>query len=263
MFCQESATDYLRALGYCAVRVPKSDVLPLLLLSRAGRVLDRFGRLDTVLVGGGSVPLPPIQTDLPAANISGRSSSALRLGVGLSILGDFLSAIGVSPVGLEAAYSRASRVSFEFRDVVEDRIEIAALDRYLADADLNTHTVHAARLLDSDDLYVVTSTLKTDKILVKAWDSQERSVALDVSAVQDIVGAQVGVSASGEEEQLITFAGPARLVFAFQACRMRYVDGDYRALAPANRVSMRDGVLPGADDDLLVVDAPFVRLGDG
>jgi hypothetical protein len=263
MFCQESATSYLRALGYCVVRFPKSDVLPLLLLAKSGRMLDRFGRLDTVLVGDGSVPLPQIQANLPVANISGRSSSALRLGIGLSILGDVLSAMGASPLGLEAAYGKASRISFEFRDVVEDRVEVAALDRYLSAADLNTHTTNAARLLESDDLYVVTSTLKTDKVLVKAWDSHERAVDLDLSAVQQVVGGQIGVSVSGEQEQLITYAGPARLVFAFQACRVRYVDGDYRSLAPANRVSMRGVGSPDSSGDLLDVGAPFVRLSGG
>jgi hypothetical protein len=262
MFCRESATTYLRTLGYCPVRFPKSDVLPLLLLSKSGRSLDRFGRLDTVFVNDEAVPLPPVQTDLPAANISGRSSSALRLGIGLSVLGDFLSAMGASPIGLDSAYEKAARISFEFRDVVEDRIEVAALDRFLSSADLNTHTTHAARLLESDDLYVVTSTLKTDKVLVKAWDKTEATVEVDASAVQQVVGGRVGVSMSGATEKVITYSGPTRLVFAFQACRLRYVDGAYRALSPANRVSMRDdGSIP-PDDDLLDAGAPFVRIGD-
>ena len=263
MFCQESATTYLRTLGYCPVRFPKSDVLPLLLLSKSGSTLDRFGRLDTVLVGDGAVPLPPIQTDLPAATISGRTSSALRLGIGLSILGDVLIAMGASPIGLKAAYGKAERISFEFRDVVEDRIEVAALDRYLSDADLNAHTTHAAQLLESDDLYVVTSTLKTDKVIVKAWGESEQAVDVDASAVQQVVGGRVGVNESSEQEQLITYTGRSRLVFAFQACRLRYVDGDYRALATANRVSMRHAGSPDSDDDLLDAGVPFVRLADG
>lgn len=258
MFCKESATDYLRQLGYCVVRVPKSDISPLLLLSRSGRSLDRFGQLDTVLVNDGAVALPAVQRDLPAANITGRTSSALKLGIGLSVLSDVLAAMGGSPLGLDLAYSKANRISFEFRDVVEDRVEVAALDRYLSSADLNTHTTNAARLLESDDLYVVTSTLKCDRIVVRAWDSQQSSVDIDVPMLQEILGGRIGVTAAGDAEQQITYAGSTRLVFAFQAFRMRYTNGTYRALASASKVTMRGDT---SDDDLLHVEAPFIRIG--
>ena len=165
MGCRENTLNYLHSLGYNVVLLPKSDVLPLHLLSPAGRgTFDRFGRLDTVLVGDGSVPLPPVATDLPAANLAGRSSSSLRLGLGLNVLSNIIAAMGGSGLGLEAAYQRAATITFEFREVYEDRIEVAALDRYLAGADIDPFSRNAARLLSDSDLLVVTSTLKTATI---------------------------------------------------------------------------------------------------
>jgi hypothetical protein len=272
MGCRDNSLSYLRSLGYNVVRLPKSDISPLLMLARDGRVLDRFGALDSVLVGDGTVPLPPIAIDLPAANITGRSSSTVKLGLGLSVLGNIIAAMGGSSLGLETAYRRASSVSFEFRDVLEDRVEVAALDRYLSSADLNSHTTHAGRMLESDDLFVITSVLKTDKIAVRARDAADVAVSLEVPLVQEIVGGTVSVSAVGGHSDLLTYAGPGRLVFGFQAVRLHYDHGVYRAIVPATDVSMREPLDDGfehrpaypSDDgaERFVASAALVRLRD-
>lgn len=262
MGCRENATDLLRSLGYCTIRLPKSDVAPLLLLSRQERSLDRFGRLDTVFVGDGSVARPSIHHDLPAANVSGQSSSTLRLGIGMSVLTGIISAMGGSPLGLQSAYRGVSRLSFEFRDVFEDRIDVAELDRYLASADLDSHSRYAERLLESDEMFVVTSTLKTEKIAVRSWDATEGEVGVDLPLLQEAVGGEINVSASSSHATIVTYAGSTRLVFAFQAYRIHYVDGDYHALVPGSRFNMR-GQSPLVDTtELLKSQAPFVRIGE-
>lgn len=265
MGCRENALNYLRALGYNVVLLPKSDITPLHLLSPAGRgTFDRFGRLDTVLAGDGSVALPPIETDLPAANVSGRSSSSLKLGLGLSVLSNIVAAMGGSPLGLETAYHRAATISFEFRDVFEDRIEVAALDRYLASADVDPYSVHAARLLSDDELLVVTSTLKTTTIAVRATDRADTALTLDAPVVQDIVGATVTVSSSAQDTTLLSYSGPAVLVFGFQAVRLYYEDGFYRAIEPAANVRLRAPLADAPADgaDRFLAPGPFVRLAD-
>jgi len=235
------------------------------LLSPAGRgIFDRFGRLDTVLVGDGSVALPAVEADLPAANVSGRSSSSLKIGLGLSVLTNVIAAMGGSPLGLEAAYRKAATISFEFREVYEDRVEVAALDRYLASADVDPYSTHAARLLSDSDLLVVTSTLKTATIAVRASDSADTALAIGARVVQDIVGAKMTVTTSGQDTTLLSYSGPGRLVFGFQAVRLYYEDGFYRAIEPEANVRMRaplaDAPADGADRYL--APGPLVRLAD-
>lgn len=260
MGCHESALDYLRSLGYNVVLLPKSDIAPLQLLSPAGRgTFDRFGQLDTVLVGDGSVGLPTVQTDLPAANIAGRSSSGLKLGIGLSVLGNIVAAMGGSPLGLEAAYQKAATVSFEFREVYEDRVQVAALDRYVAAADLDPYSRSAGQLLSASDLLVVTSTLKTATIAVRASDRGDATLALDAPEIQGIVGAGVTVSRSDSDTTMLSYSGPTALVFGFQAVRLHYDDGFYRAIEPAGGIRMR---APAADAPWVVAPGPLVRLID-
>jgi hypothetical protein len=263
MGCHENALNYLRSLGYNVVLLPKADVAPLNMLSPAGRgTFDRFGRLDTVLVGDGSVALPPVARDIPAANVTGISSSSLKLGLGLSVLASIVAAMGGSPLGLEAAYSKAAAISFEFRDVYEDRVEVAALDRYLAAADVDPHSVHAAQLLVDNDLLVVTSTLKTATIAVRATDRAETALALDAPVVQDIVGAAVTVAATGQDTTLLSYAGPAVLVFGFQAVRLHYESGFYRAIKPVADIRMRAPLVDAPADgaERFLAPGPLVRL---
>ncbi len=266
MGCHDNALDYLHALGYNVVLLPKGDVAPLQLLSSAGRVtFDRFGDLGTVLIGNGTVGLPPVSAGVPAASFAGRSSSQLKLGIGLSVLGNVIAAMGGSPLGLETVYGTAAQVSFEFRDVFEDRVEVAALDRYVAAADVDPFGVHAQHLLTAGDLLVVTSTLKTTTIAVRASDRAERGLTLEVPVVQDVVGAPITVGSIAEDTTVLTYTGPSPLVFGFQAVRLHYVDGFYRALLPTTKVRMRD-VTPASPPDgaeRVLAPGPLVRLGDG
>jgi hypothetical protein len=263
MACRENTLNYLHALGYNVVLLPKADLEPLYLLSPAGRgTFDRFGRLDTALKGDGSVALPPVSADVAAASIGGRSSSSLKTGIGLSVLANVVAAMGGSPVGLEAAYSKAATVSFEFRDVYENRIEVAALDRYLASADVDPLSVHASRLLSEGDLLIVTSTLKTSTIAVRASDNADIAITLDVPVVQEIVGTNVTVATAANDEALLSYSGPAKLVFGFQAVRLLFDDGFYRAIEPVSKVRVRAPLADAPADgaERFVAPGPLVRL---
>jgi hypothetical protein len=265
MACRENALNYLHALGYNVVLLPKAGLEPLYLLSPAGRgTFDRFGRIDTALKGDGSVAVPPVSADEPAANISGRSSSSLKTGIGLSVLANVVAAMGGSPLGLEVAYSKAATVSFEFRDVFENRIEVAALDRYLASADVDPLSVQAARLLSQGDLLIVTATLKTSTIAVRASDNADIGLTLDAPLVQEIVGAKVTVAATAGDETLLSYSGPGKLVFGFQAVRLLFEDGFYRAIEPVSQVRVRAPLsdAPADGAERFVAPGPLVRLND-
>ena len=265
MPCRENALNYLHALGYNVVLLPKADLEPLYLLSPAGRgTFDRFGRLDTSLKGDGTVPLPPVSADVPAASITGRSSSSLKTGVGLSVLANVVAAMGGSPIGLEAAYSKAATVTFEFRDVFENRVEVAALDRYLASSDVDPLSVHASRLLSEGDLLIVTSILKTSTIAVRASDNADIAITLDAPLVQEIVGANVTVATTAADEALLSYSGPAKLAFGFQAVRLLFEDGFYRAIEPVSKARVRAPLSDAPEDgaERFVAPGPMVRLND-
>ena len=163
MSCGDPYIKELRSRGYNVVRLPKADIRPLQLLSKRGDTLDRIGELITVLPPTGPVPLPPVKLDTPVAGLSGQRSGELSLGVGLSVLGSVIGAMGGSKLGLDLSYKNAKSVTFEFTDVLEDRVEIAALDQYLAVADVSPFSSFVGKLLEADQLYVTTAVVKSNK----------------------------------------------------------------------------------------------------
>src|SRR4051812_16465612 len=120
----------LKASGYCVVRLPKADITPLQILVRQGNNLERLGELATLLVAGSNIAMPEISQDVVASNIIGQQTGDLKIGVGLSLLGNILGAMGGSKLGLDVKYQQAKSAAFEFHEVLEDRVEVAKLDQY-------------------------------------------------------------------------------------------------------------------------------------
>lgn len=256
MSCNDPYLDALRSFGYNVVRLPRADVSPLQLLARRGDTLDRLGDLATVVLPGDSVPLPRIRKDTPAANLSGRRSGDLSLGVGLSLLGTVIGAMGGSKLGLELGYKNAKSVSFEFQGVLEDRVDVAALDQYLTDADVSPLSTHVTRLLDADSVYVTTATLKSRAIAVEAKSSKSTGVDVSVPEIRGVVGGNVKVGPEAATASKVTFEGSLPLVFAFQAVRLVYEKGCYRRF---ELVAAGSAFHKAAE---LLSQGPFVRFLD-
>lgn len=230
MICSDPAITYLKDFGYSIVRLPRRDFAPLQILAASGKELDNLGQLSTVMAPGGK--LPAVKADEAAANISGQRTSDLSLGVGLNILGNVIGAMGGGKLGLDVAYKNARSVAFEFVDVLRDSIEIAELDKYLGSVDVDPAAKHLGAMLDGDEIYVVTATIKSKKFSVAAKAQDSAEVKIDVPTIQQVVGGNVKASASSGSSGTLTFEGKEPLVFGFQAVQLYYDDGHYTAFQP-------------------------------
>jgi hypothetical protein len=262
MWCSDPFLNSLKSLGYSVVRLPKADIRPLQVLVKRGKDLDRLGEISTLLVQGATAPLPQLMENRQASNISGQRTGDLSFGVGLSILGNVVAAMGGSNLGLNAQYKEAKTVVFEFRDVLEDSIEVLKLDQYLADADVNPLSHYAAELLQADELYATAATLKSKKFCVEAKQSKGLPIEVDVPVIQQLVGGNVKVSADMQVTSKITYEGDVPLVFGFQAVQLFYDRGSYTAIKPLEPGAGLRGLERPPDDGAirLVVESPFVRF---
>ncbi len=263
MLCDDPAVTYLKSYGYNVIRLPRADVRPLHVLGRQGKELDRLGELSGLLVsrGGNTLPVPTENTS--TASISGRRTSDMGLGTGLSILGSFLDAMGGQRIGLDAEYKSARTVAFELEGVLEDRVDIIMLDRFLADSDVVPSSRHVAQTLDADQLYVITATIKSTMCVVDARDASGISLKLDIPAVQQIVGANVMVSTSTTGATRIVYQSRVPLVFGFQAVQLFYEQGVYKTFKslPPDVPSRGLGEVEEAKPEYLTTPGAFVRLG--
>lgn len=254
---------HLKAFGYSVVRLPRTDIRPLQLVVREDTRLTRLGDLVTVLQPGDRVALPVLKQNIAAANISGGRTRDLSIGVGLTILGNVIGAMGGSKLGLDAGYRRAKTITFEFADVLEDRVDLADVDQYLGDADISAFSHHLAQLLESDAVYVTTSTIKTSRFIVQAKDSDGVELDVEVPEIRGVVGGTVKVAATGGSSSKVVYEGTVPLVFGFQAARLYYENGRYTAFKPlaAGDTALESVTAPrDGRADYLVTESPFIRL---
>lgn len=225
---KDPALTYLKDYGYAVVRLPRADIDPLLLVQRDGKELSRLGPIDTLFIKA-DVPIPKISRDVAAADIKGSIKTTLSLGLGLSLLGNFLKAFGASGAGLDLAYRRARTVTFEFTNLRSDSINLTQLDQFLGTAREDLNSRHLSDLLEADAVYCVTTTLKTQSFTVDATGDGGATVKVEAPSIQEMVGADVTVEAERKSTSKVKYEGKKQLVFGFQAVRLFFAQGKYSA----------------------------------
>ncbi len=252
----------LKSIHYLVVRLPRSDMAPLQILTRSGDSLVALGEIANVMVAG-SAPLPAIRLGVPVAPINGSRTGQMKIGLGLSLLGNIIGAMGGSRLGFDVAYRRATSATFEFQNVTEESVGIDLLDQFLSAADINPANAAISTLLDAASVYVVTSVLKSDIFVFDATSEQEGDIKLDVPVIQEAVGVNVTVKPQSESKTTIAYQGKIPLAFAFKAIQLFFDDGRFTSFKPAQGLAAAFEPFhdPGAEkvDYLLTADT-FARI---
>lgn len=261
--CPDPFVKALKMAGYNIVRLPKADIQPLQLLYKNGDDLERLGAVTRLLTAGDNIAVPALSLDTRVANISGSRTGDMKIGLGLSLLGTIIGAMGGSKLGLETQYKNARHAVFEFTDVFEDKCEVVDLDQYLGDADINPASVYVSKLLEADKLFITTAIIKSNKFNFDAKDSSGVGVQVDVPAVQGIVSGNVKVGTESSTSTKLTYEGKIPLVFGFQAVQLFYDNGQYTAIKPAASVAMKDfsaSQMPADGAERLIAENTFVNI---
>jgi len=251
----------LRSFGYNVVRLPRADITPLQILTKKNNEFQRLGEVSAVFKSRGNVAIPDIHENIPAANVSGQKSGDLSLGLGLSILGGIISALGGSPLALDTKYQKAKSVSFQYEGVLENNIGIVELDQFLTDADINPFSTYVSDLLKSDQVYITTSTIKSRKFTIYPKSAKGVDLGIQIPQIQGIVGSNIKVSSQGQDSSAITFEGSILLVFGFQAVQLFYDRGHYTRQEPVKADAVMRGTSRRRGAKLLSY-GPFIELSE-
>jgi hypothetical protein len=217
----DQSITFLRSFGYSVFRVPRPGAQPLEVLHRDGKDLTRLGSIVDLIIPG-SAPLPTVhRDDRPGVDINGKETSKVNVSIGLNILGSFISALGGSNLGVQAGFTRAKSVTFRYVGVMEDSVDILSLEQYVKAGTVNPHLPSGTidKLID-DEVYAITSVLKTSKIVVDAQGEGGQSVQVDVPVIQQAVGGKVSVGTEGSLTSAVSFEGAIPIPFAFQAVQL-------------------------------------------
>jgi len=221
----DESITFLRSHGFSVFRFPRASAQPLELMHREGKDLTRLGMVPD-LVTAGDAPAPDVRRDAsPGIDIDGKETSKVNVAIGLSILGSFIGALGGGKLGLDGAFAQARTVTFQYTAVMEDAVDVLALEKFVKAGRISPHIPSGTleKLLD-DEVYVVTSVLKTRKIVVSAQGENGAAVKVDVPIIQQAVGGNLSVDTAGARESRVAFEGAAPVAFAFQAVQLVFDD---------------------------------------
>lgn len=257
--CIDPSISYLQSKGYLVVLLPKAGVRPSQICEFEGKQLNLLGELTKFLIAG-SVPAPSISPDSPMPKISGQQTSNLRIGIGLSILGNILGAMGASGLDLSGTYKNAKSLRFEFRDVFGNSIDVVSLDQYVGAADVNPTSVYVSDLLVSSGLAIITDIIKSHKIVVEALDAKGQALSVPIPGVHG-VGGDVEVSCESSASSQLTYKGKIPLVFGIMARKLFLDRGKYtlKPIAPPVALKGPKSILNDGTH-LLTADSPIVQL---
>ena len=216
---------FLRSHGFSVFRFPRASAQPLELMHRNGKDLTRLGMVSDLMTAGAAAT-PDVRRDAsPGIDIEGKETSKVNVAIGLSILGSFVGALGGGKLGLDHAFNKARTVTFQYAGVMEDAIDVLALEKFVTAGRISPHIPAGTleKLLD-DEVYVITSVLKTSKILVSAQGDSGATVKVDVPLIRQVVGGNLNVDTSGAQESRIAFEGAVPVAFAFQAVQLVFDD---------------------------------------
>src|SRR5688572_12003868 len=109
MTFSNKSNTYLKSPGYNVVRLPKADIQPLQIFIKEQGILKPLGELSSILIAG-EVSLPSIKQNQPMAGMKGKRTNDLSIGIGISILGNIIGAMGGSKLGLDVKFSKAKTI---------------------------------------------------------------------------------------------------------------------------------------------------------
>lgn len=234
--------SWLPDSDYLPVAMPTTDVYVLQVLAGDGQALRRYSRLDNVLVHSPDSGLPAIKPEAPVVDASGSVTRSTKIGLGLSVLSEILHALGAG-AGVDLKVEAATGVEYGYANVNADSVDLADLDRWLVGADFDPRARTTSELLAAEEMYVVVATLKASAVTVQLLDANQKSIELDVPAVQGLVGGQLTVSASTSRSSRLTFHGSTALVVAAKAVRIQLDErGFYLDRRPRQDGEVRGGL---------------------
>ncbi len=262
----DESITYLKDRGYCVVRLPRSDLKPLNTLLRAGKKdLTRLGDLAAIMIKGAN-DLPPLSMDNVAPHqISGQKSSSVKVEIGINLLGNIIQALGGANLNLSLGFSGTKSMIFKFENVLEDHIDLDRLDQYLSMSSIKPDQKAVTSALIDDEVYVITSTIKTGAFAIQAKGDGNTSVGLDVPVIQQAASGSLKVDIAKAAEGTVTYEGKTPVVFGFQAVQLIYDEKDqsYTTVNPLDAGKMAAKAVGEVRPNYLTLDqGAFFRIND-
>lgn len=218
---KDPSITFLNKFGYNVIKLPRVGIEPMDVIGR-DNTTQLLGPLRSVWKS--SVPEPPPSPPRVASQIVGQQTDALDVKFGLKVLANALAAFGASMPSLDVAYNRARKVQFSYTNVTSTAVAPFDAGNYLTGGTLNSDNPVVRHYFTDEDTqaFLILDVLKSDSITVTSTDEHGVAVGVDVPAIQEVVGVNVGVKSSSAANNTLTFVGKEPVSFGFAVAEIDF-----------------------------------------
>jgi hypothetical protein len=220
--CQDKVINYLNAIRYNAVLMPREQFDPLMVFGGDSDDLHYLGSLEDLVASESA--LTPITRDDQAPNISGRRTDKLEAKVGVDLLGRLFQAIGGGSIKAAAQDQQSGGFEVILLNVLHDFVAPLKIASYLANARLRDGI--AESLVAYKTLYLVSETLKSNQFGVVAFDGNDSGAQLSAEAIQGLISASASIEVTKGSGGSMCYKGDKQLRFAFRALPLAWSETD-------------------------------------
>jgi hypothetical protein len=257
--CKDPRLTYLNDKGYNVLILPRQGIEPLDVVGRDKKSVEKLGALPQIWRS--TAPTPAPKPADAAVDLSGTSTQEIKLSIGVEILATILKGMGAATPKLDFAYKRARSVKFQFAHVKVVGIDPLLIGDYLSQGDLNQGNPFARYFRGEEaEAFVISEVLKSDSVVVEAAADSGTDLKLDLQAIQNAVGASVGVAPVGSSTQKAEYktADGRLLTFGFKLYCITFVDGNWtvHGLAPSGATAF----VSAAESPVLLLEEELAAL---
>ncbi len=236
--CNDPVLTYLAPFGFNVVRLPLGGLRPGTVLVGEKKELSRLAEVIDLIVSDD--PPPVIRDKTPAAILMGRRTGTFDIGVGLGVLENLLSAVGIDAPKLRATLDSVDSIAFDFEGSSVWSLDLLDLGRFLSSGTIdNSNTVTQHFVSKHGAIaYIITDLLVSSMLSVAFSKKDSRDLSLDISALKDAVSVDVTVKSASKSSTTVWFEGDMELAFGFRALKTQLDGGRLLATGMAKTGSV-------------------------
>lgn len=225
--CQDPLITQLNALGFNALRIPRTDYEPTCLLVRQGEAVPvLFGSLDE---GFANVSKPEF-TIGSVGQLEKGSSAKYQRRLGLKFASDWLR----SPLAkLDAMFAATKHISYRFGEMRLLSVSLAVLNQIIIKAEPTT----ALANVSESRLFLISEVLQAKEfILITEGDSTKAVTAQALALDAIVTNVEGSIDATHSQSGILVFKATKYHSIGFKAYEIEVAGGGFR-LAPSGASS--------------------------
>src|SRR5260370_38743587 len=188
--CYDKSVNDLIKLGYNIVRHPTAELQPLTVVGIQDEEARILGLISSLIASPPS-ERPNIKCNVAAADIEGKKSSKLKIGIGTAVLNQILSAMG-NKLALDMKQTNAKTLEFRYVDVKADFATPLDVGNYLKGGDIDGgNPLLTEYLLGAGRLFLIAKVVKCKRIIVRFETDANQSGTVDVTALGGLVSGKI------------------------------------------------------------------------